>query len=89
MQKPTLLGCICLYYDECIRNCRTNLYESYNPDPDIQPIFIHCNPACNDMTSIICERVEDEEDQRMHQEIIGIEAWSNGRLRIWFTHIGK
>jgi hypothetical protein len=84
--QPDLLGCICLYDDyKCARNCRTNDHEPYAPPSGARLVEIKCEPSNNEPGNIACERVEDEENKRPDQEIVGVEAWSNGLLRIWFT----
>jgi ribonuclease HI len=87
-QNADLLGCICLYNaeGECFRNCRTDEHEPYDPS-DATIVEIMCEQDDNDPASIACERLEDEEDARPDNEIIGVEAWSNGLLRIWFERI--
>jgi hypothetical protein len=82
MNKPDLLGCVCLYDEECIRNCRIE-GEEFNVPSNIRPIEIYCEQGMNDPASIACERIEDEENARPSHEIAALEAWSNGRIRLW------
>jgi hypothetical protein len=77
MHNADLLGCICLY-DE---------HKEYHPSDDIVPIEIIWEQGYNEPSSIACERLENEENKRPDSEVIGIEAWSNGLLRIWFRRI--
>jgi hypothetical protein len=88
MHNHDLLGCICLYdnEDECFRNCRTNEHELYQPS-DATLVEIMCEQGNDEPSNIACERLEDEENKRPDHEVVGIEAWSNGFLRIWFKRI--
>jgi hypothetical protein len=73
MNKPDLLGCVCLYDDECTRNCRIE-GEEFDVPPNIKPIDIYCEQSMNDPASIACECVEDEENARPSYEIAALQG---------------
>lgn len=80
---PDLLGCICLFDGECSRNCRTDEKTPYLPDSDATIFEIICDEEMDDVSKIACRRMEQEERDRPDQDIVGAEAWSNRRLRLW------
>ncbi len=86
MNKPDLLGCICHYDRTCTRNCRTDENKPYTPASDATLVQIKCDEEMNDPSSTACQRIEQEENSRPDQEVVGVEAWSNGLLRIWFQN---
>jgi hypothetical protein len=87
MNSPDLLGCICLLDDTCIRNCRTKENKAYKSDPDSTLVEIICDDGMNEPSNLAWQRMEHEEDKRPNQEIVGVEAWSNLLLRLWFKRI--
>jgi len=79
-----LLGCICLYGAECERNCRC--YETEWEDRPTGPptMCLHFDPnAMNDLSQEACHVVEQAEDENLHVDIIGVEAWTDGRILLW------
>ena len=42
------------------------------------------NPQWDDISFTANEAVEREEDKRLLETLVGVEAWSDGRVRLWF-----
>jgi hypothetical protein len=61
MNKPDLLGCVCLYDDECTRNCRIE-GEEFNVPPNIKPIltyyFSSTNKLTTDLLRFLCPKTK-------------------------------
>ncbi len=79
-----LLGCICLYGSECTRNCRLE-NEPFDRLAGARCIQLRFDPAeyMNDAASIACEKVDNFELQQPLLEIVALEAWSDGLVKMW------
>jgi hypothetical protein len=93
-KRSDLLGCICLDGEDCTRNCRLDEEEWIQPNggPSIELVRIRHRtskdpPVMDEPANIACTIVEHEESLRPGTEVVGVAAWSNGRMRIWFKKI--
>lgn len=80
MRRGDLLGCICLIGAHCSRNCRIE-NEQFLVPPAASMRTLSFDPkGNNDLVNLAWERVEQEENE---ENIVALEAWSNGTIHIW------
>ena len=79
-----LLGCICIFNAEkdCERNCCVYEHDCLEEPPTV--VLWVDRLQFQDPKLAALERVKLEEDNRS-TDIVALEAWSDGRLAIWFS----
>lgn len=78
-----LLGCICLVGGKCLRNCRIENMPFVVPE-GAKLHTVNFNPKeISDGAHLAWKRVEEEEEERNIEEIVGLEAWSSGLICFW------
>ena len=84
--QADLLGCICLDGGCCERNCRTTegAWEDWPDGRPTKRFRLDFDPQWDDISFAANEAVEREEDKRPLKTLVGVEAWSDGRVRLWF-----
>ena len=80
-----LLGCICLLDTTCQRNCRVHNQRFQKPKCcKLRVIRFDPLEHMNDVSQVTREFVEKAEQRWSNEEVVALEAYSNGRVNVWF-----
>ncbi len=79
-----LLGCVCLYGDGCVWNCRTTLTGSQLMPQDVRVITHRAKQTdpTQPIDLAVYDYIEDHVDGVLG-DVLCVEAWSDGFVRVW------